>query len=52
MYVTLWVDPVLTPNNVKIYATFLITQSAAFATADNANASGTGQGLHVAAVEI
>ena len=24
-YVTLWVDPFLTPNNVKIYTAFLIT---------------------------
>ena len=52
MYVTLWVDPFLTPNNVKIYATFLITQSAAFAIAVNANAGLIGQGPHVAAVEI
>ena len=32
--------------------TFVITQSAAFATAVNANAGGIGQDLHVAAVEI
>ena len=38
--------------SVKIYITYLIPQSAAFATADNANAGGIGQGPRVAAVEI
>ena len=38
--------------NVRIYITYLIPQSVAFATADNANARGIGQGPHVAAVEI